>query len=178
MSSIKKTCITAIMIALCCILPIMFHMAGLGSAFAPMHIPVLLCGLICGGWYGACCGLIGPIISSILTGMPAPTILISMVPELITYGVITGLMLRFVRTGKLSADLYIALVTAMLAGRAVAGVAKALLYMSNGEAFTIALWVSSHFVTALPGIICHLILVPLLMMALYRARLIPARYSR
>ena len=86
--------------------------------------------------------------------------------------------LRFVRTGKLSADLYIALVTAMLAGRAVAGVAKALLYMSNGEAFTIALWVSSHFVTALPGIICHLILVPLLMMALYRARLIPARYRK
>ena len=178
MSSIKKICITSIMIALCCILPMMFHMAGLGSTFAPMHIPVLLCGLICGGWFGACCGLIGPIVSSILTGMPAPTILISMVPELITYGIVTGLLMRIVRTGFRSADLYISLVSAMLIGRVVAGVAKALLYMSNGESFTIALWVSSHFVTALPGIICHLILVPLLMMALYRSRLIPARYSR
>ena len=177
MSSIKKICITAIMIALCSILPIMFHMAGLGSAFAPMHIPVLLCGLICGSWYGACCGLIGPIISSLLTGMPAPTILISMVPELITYGVVTGLLMRIVRTGFRSADLYISLVTAMLAGRIVAGIAKALLYMSSGESFTIALWISTHFVTALPGIICHLIVVPLLMMALYKARQIPARYS-
>ena len=178
MSSIKKICITAIMIALCTILPILFHMAALGSAFAPMHIPVLLCGLICGSWYGACCGLIGPIISSLLTGMPAPTILISMVPELITYGIITGLLMRIVRTGIRSADLYISLVTAMLAGRIVAGIAKALLYMSNGESFTLALWISSHFVTALPGIICHLIVVPLLMMALYKARQIPARYSR
>jgi len=177
MSSIKKICVTAIMIALCCILPTMFHMAGLGTAFSPMHIPVLLCGLICGGWYGICCGVIGPVLSSILTGMPGASMLVSMVPELITYGLITGLMMRVVRTGKLPADLYISLATAMLAGRIVGGIAKALVYMGSGEAFTLAVWASSYFVTALPGIICHLILVPILAMALYRAKLIPARYS-
>ena len=106
MSSIKKICVTAIMIALCCILPTMFHLAGLGTAFSPMHIPVLLAGLICGGWYGLCCGVIGPVLSSILTGMPGATMLISMIPELITYGLVTGLMMRYVRTGKLTADLY------------------------------------------------------------------------
>lgn len=178
MSSIKKICVTAIMIALCCILPTMFHLAGLGTAFSPMHIPVLLAGLICGGWYGLCCGVIGPVLSSILTGMPGATMLISMIPELITYGLVTGLMMRYVRTGKLTTDLYISLITAMLAGRVVGGIAKALFYMGTGEAFTLAVWASSYFVTSLPGIICHLILVPLLVMALHRAKLIPARYSR
>ncbi len=177
MSSIKKICVTAIMIALCCILPTMFHMAGLGTAFSPMHIPVLLCGLICGGWYGLFCGVAGPILSSLLTGMPGASMLLSMVPELITYGLITGLVMRLVRTGKLTADLYISLIVAMLAGRVVGGIAKALVFMGSGEAFTLSVWVSSYFVTALPGIICHLIVVPVLVMALYRAKLIPARYS-
>ncbi|MBQ9950973.1 MAG: ECF transporter S component [Clostridia bacterium] len=178
MSSIKKICVTAIMIALCCILPTMFHMAGLGTAFSPMHIPVLLCGLICGGWYGLFCGVAGPILSSLLTGMPGASMLLSMVPELIAYGLITGLAMRLIRTGKLTADLYISLIIAMLAGRVVGGIAKALVFMGSGEAFTLSVWVSSYFVTALPGIICHLIVVPVLVMALYRAKLIPARYSR
>lgn len=178
MTSIKKICVTAIMIALCCILPTMFHMAGLGTAFSPMHIPVLLCGLICGGWYGLGCGILGPILSSLLTGMPGATMLISMVPELIVYGAVTGLMMRVVRTGKLTGDLYVSLIAAMLAGRLVGGVAKALFYMGSGEAFTLAVWASSYFVSSLPGIICHLILIPLLVMALYRAKLIPARYGR
>lgn len=177
MTSVKKICITAILIALCCILPTMFHLAGLGTAFSPMHIPVLMCGLICGGWYGICCGILGPILSSILTGMPGAAMLVSMVPELIVYGVVTGLMMRIVRTGRLTADLYISLSTAMLVGRIVGGIAKALVYMGNSEAFTLAAWASSYFVTALPGIVCHLILVPALVMALHRAKLIPARYS-
>lgn len=178
MTSIKKICVTAIMIALCCILPTMFHLAGLGTAFSPMHIPVLLCGLLCGGWYGLACGVIGPVLSSILTGMPGASMLVSMVPELVAYGLITGLVMRFVRTGKLTADLYISLIAAMLAGRIVGGIAKALVYMGSGEAFTLSVWVSSYFVTALPGIICHLILVPILVMALYRAKLVPSRYSQ
>ena len=175
MTSIRKICVTAIMIALCSILPVMFHMAGLGSTFAPMHIPVLLCGLICGSWFGLGCGVIGPVISSLLTGMPGPTVMVSMVPELMTYGVITGLLMRFVRTGKFSADVYISLTAAMLAGRIVAGIAKALFYMGTGTPYSLSLWISGHFVTALPGIACHLILIPILMMALRRAKLIPAR---
>ena len=177
MTSIKKICTTAVMISLCCILPSLFHMVGAGSTFAPMHIPVLLCGLICGSWYGACCGVIGPVLSSLLTGMPGPTVMVSMVPELIAYGLITGFMMRKVYTKHVAADLYISLVTAMLAGRVVAGIAKALFYMGTGEVFTLSLWISGHFITALPGIVCHLVIIPILMMALYRAKLIPARYN-
>lgn len=176
MTSIRKITATAILIAMCTILPMAFHLIGAGSTFAPMHIPVLLCGLICGGWYGLACGVIGPVISSILTGMPAPTILVSMIPELITYGVITGLLMRVVRTGKFTADLYVSMVVAMLAGRIVGGIAKALFYLGTGSAYSLGLWASGYFVTSLPGIIVHLVLVPVLMLALKRAKLIPERY--
>lgn len=175
-SSVKRICIAAVCIALCCVLPTMFHSVGLGTAFSPMHIPVLLCGLVCGGSYGILCGLAGPLLSSMLTGMPGAAMLASMVPELMAYGLITGLLMRFVRTGRLYADLYISLSAAMLAGRIVGGVAKALFYMGSGEAFTLAVWASSYFVSTLPGIIAHLILIPILVVMLIKARVIPSRY--
>ena len=178
MSSIKKTTIGAVCIALCCVLPTLFHSVGLGSAFSPMHIPVLLCGLICGGGYGMACGLVGPLLSSMVTGMPGPAMLPSMVPELIAYGLVTGLMMKFVRTGKLTADLYIALATAMVVGRIVGGIAKVFLFMGTGEGFTIAVWVSSYFVGTFPGIVAHLIVIPVLIIMLTKAKMIPSRYTQ
>lgn len=175
MTSIRKICATAILIALCTILPMVFHLVGAGSTFAPMHIPVLLCGLICGSWYGIACGIIGPVISSVLTGMPAPTIMITMIPELVTYGFVTGLMMRIIRTEKFSVRLYAAQGTAMLIGRIVGGIAKALFYAGTGTPYSLALWASGYFVTSLPGIIIHLVLVPVLVLALNRAKLVPDR---
>lgn len=178
MSAVKKLCITAICIALGCVLPMAFHSVGLGTALSPIHIPVLLCGIVCGGGYGAVCGLIAPILSSAVTSMPGPAMLPSMIPELVTYGLITGLMMNFVHTKKLYGDLYIALATAMVAGRIVGGIAKALVYMGSGESFTLALWASGYFVTTAPGIVCHLILIPILVAALIKARVIPGRYLK
>lgn len=178
MSAIKKICITALCIALCCVLPMAFHAVGLGSAFSPMHIPVLLCGLVCGWFYGGVCGIVGPILSSLLTSMPPTSMLVSMVPELLAYGLLTGLAMGLVRTKNMVADLYISLGTAMVLGRVVGGVAKALLYMGTGEAFTLAIWAGSYFVSAAPGIVCHLVLVPLLYITLAKAKLIPARSEK
>lgn len=178
MSSAKKITVSAVCIALCCVLPTMFHSVGLGTTFSPMHIPVLLCGLVCGSGYGAACGLIGPLLSSMVTGMPGPAILPSMVPELITYGFVTGLMMKLVRTGMFSADLYISLGTAMILGRIVGGVAKALFFMGTGEAFTVSLWVSSYFVGSFPGIVAHLIVIPVLVIMLAKAKMIPNRYPK
>ena len=105
MSRAKRACIGAVCIALCYILPLAFHAFGAGSAFSPMHIPILLCGFICGGNYGFFCGIAGPILSSVLSGMPPATALISMIPELCIYGFLTGLLLKFIRTGKAAAEL-------------------------------------------------------------------------
>ena len=179
MPKIKRACICAICIALCYVLPVMLHSFGLGSILSPMHIPVLLCGLICGGFYGVFCGIAGPILSSVLSGMPPATMLFSMIPELVTYGLVCGLMMKRLRTGKLLADIYIALAAAMLLGRIVGGIAKALFIaiMATGDAFGIGAWVTGYFVTSLPGIVTHLILVPLLVTVLMKARVIPQRYS-
>ncbi len=177
LSTSKRLCISAVCIALCCIVPMAFHSVGLGSAFCPMHIPVLLCGLICGGWYGILCGVLGPILSSIITGMPAAAMLVSMVPEIAVYGLMTGLLMKHVKTGKLFADLYICLTAAMLAGRVIGGIAKTLFYMGTGQAFGFGMWITGYFVTSLPGIICHLVLVPLLYYTLMKAKLIPQRHT-
>ena len=179
MSKIKKICICAICIALCYVLPIALHPFGLGSILSPMHIPVLLCGLVCGSFYGMFCGMAGPILSSLLSGMPPMTMLFPMIPELMVYGLATGLAMKYVRTGKLLADVYISLTAAMLLGRVVGGVAKALFIaiMATGDTFSIGIWVTSYFIGTLPGIIVHLILVPMLVSVLTTVKVIPSRYS-
>lgn len=179
LSSVKKATITAICIALCYVLPVAFHALGAGSYFSPMHIPVLLCGLICGPGYGLFCGIAGPIISS-TTGMPSITQLPYFLPELMTYGLVCGWMLKIVRTKNTTADIYIAMVAAMLLGRVVGGIAQALVIqlLGTGEAFNVTIWATSYFLTAIPGMISHLILVPLLYLTLAKARMIPGRYPK
>ena len=174
-SSARRLCITAVCLALCCILPMAFHSVGLGSALSPMHIPVLLCGIVCGGWYGLACGIIGPILSSVLTGMPPIPMLIRMIPELAVYGLAAGLALKYIRTGKDLADLYISLAIAMVLGRIAGGIASALFFMGSGESYTIALWASGYFVTAVPAIVVHLLLVPVLALTLTKAGVAPKR---
>ena len=178
MSPVKKATLTAVLIALCYVLPILFHSAGLGSVFAPMHIPVLLCGLICGSGYGLFCGIAGPILSSVLSGMPPAAMLFYFIPELMTYGFITGLMMKLVRTNHTLPDLYICQISAMLAGRIVGGVAQALFYLGSGQAVTISAIATGYFVTSMPGIVCHLVVIPVLVTTLMKAKLIPNRYAR
>ena len=59
----------------------------------PMHIPVLMCGLICGWGYGGIVGFILPLFRYVLFGMPPifPTG-IAMAFELSTYGIVIGLI--------------------------------------------------------------------------------------
>ena len=129
MTATKCLVLTAVNIALCLVLPMAFHsIPNGGKIMLPMHIPVLLCGMVCGAPYGAVCGLLGPLLSSILTSMPTAALMPAMMVECAAYGLTTGLMLRLVRTGKTYADLYLSLVAAMLVGRLVSGVTKALFF--------------------------------------------------
>ena len=48
MSSVRRSTICALCIALCIVLPVAFHALGVGAVFLPMHIPVFLCALTCG----------------------------------------------------------------------------------------------------------------------------------
>ena len=175
MSSLKKMVIGAVCIALCVVLPMAFHMIpNAGSVMLPMHIPVLLCGLICGWPFGLVCGLAGPLLSSLLTSMPPAAILPSMMVECAVYGLVSGLMLLFVRTKNVYADLYISMATAMLAGRIIGGAAKALLFAPGS--MTMAVWATGYFVTGLPGIAVQLAIIPSLVFALMKAGIVPKRY--
>ena len=177
MSAVKKSIITAVCIALCVVLPQAFHaVPNAGAIYLPMHIPVLLCGLICGWSYGLLCGLAGPALSALLTGMPPAAVLPGMLVECGVYGLAAGLLMQLLRTKHLYADLYISLAAAMLLGRVVSGIAKALIF-SVGS-YSMASWVAGSFVTALPGIVIQLALLPSIVYALMRARLIPQRYPK
>ena len=174
MRSIKKLTISSVCIALCVVLPIAFHsVPNGGSIFLPMHIPVLICGMLCGWPYGLLCGLMGPLLSSLITGMPPAAMLPAMMVECGTYGAVSGLVLKFLRSGKLYVDLYVALVVAMIAGRVISGIAKALI-LSPGLAMSA--WVTASFVTALPGIVIQLVFLPGVVAMLMKARVIPQRY--
>ena len=123
------------------------------------------------------CGVAGPLLSCLTTGMPSAARLLYMAPELCAYGLFCGLLLRFIRTGRTTADLYLTLVPAMVLGRVVGGAARAMFALYNAESYSLALWVGAYVVETLPGAILQLVFLPALVLVLTRAKLIPARYG-
>lgn len=178
MSNAKKISLCAMCTALCYVLPMVFHAVGLGSILSPMHIPVLLCGIVCGGWPGFWCGLIGPLISSLLSGMPPLVMLMRMVPELCAYGIAGGLLMKILHSGNLAVDVYISLTAAMIIGRIIGGIASAVFYTVTSGVYSLKLWAVSYFAESLPGILAHMIFVPLLVFTLEKAKVIPVRYPK
>lgn len=176
LSHIKKLVFTAVCAALCIVLPVAFHaVPNGGNIFLPLHIPVLLCGLICDFPYGLTCGLIGPALSCLCSGMPPAAVLPSMMLECAAYGLVAGFMMRILRLRSAIADLYISMLVAMLLGRTLAGFANALIFTPGISPFA---WVVSALVTGIPGICIQLVVMPAVFFTLTRARLIPKRYIR
>ena len=177
MTSVKKSIICAVCIALCYVIPLFFHgIQNAGSIFCPMHIPVFMCGLICGWSYGLLCGIAGPVISSALTGMPPIAYLPNMVTELVIYGLVAGLMIKLVHTKNTYLDLYISLVVAIVLGRIAAGIVRALIFTQG--TYSMAMWVSGYVITSWPGTLIQFIFIPSIIMALMKGRLIPERYPK
>lgn len=162
--------IAALCIALGVVLPVAVHgIPNAGSVLLPMHLPVLLCGLLCGSAYGLACGVLTPLLSSLITSMPPAAMLPSMICELAVYGLAAGLLIFLVRTGSQTANVYISLVGAMLLGRVIYGAVNALIFRA-GE-YSLQMWLTASFVTALPGIVIQLVLLPLIVLALRKAKL-------
>lgn len=166
--------ISAICMALCVILPLAFHLIpDGGTLFSPMHLPIFICGLVCGWQYGLLCGLLGPVLSSFITGMPGIGYLPTMMLELAFYGLISGLLITLVHTRNRTADIYISLVSAMLIGRIITGFARAFFFAPGS--LSIRIWATSYFISCLPGIIVQLVLIPILYHALECAKLLPTQ---
>jgi hypothetical protein len=125
-----------------------------------MHLPVFLIGFFCGPQYGAIGGIIIPLLSSVLTGMPPVfPMLPIMMGELFAYGFISGLLYK-----KLKLPIYPSLLIAMLCGRVIYGlIFTALLTANNGNMK--ALSVTEAIVMGIPGIIIQLVLIPVIVTA-------------
>ena len=163
---ILKMVLSAFFLALAYVLPFLTgQIPEIGAMLCPMHIPVLLCGFVCGWPLGLAVGAIAPLFRSLTLGMPplfpAAT---CMTFELAVYGAVAGLMHKLLPRKK--PYIYISLLTAMLLGRLVWGAAMFFCVGMSGGSFTFAAFLAGAITNAIPGIITQIILVPLLVMLL------------
>lgn len=164
----RQLVFAGVCVAIGLILPQAFHMIpNAGSIFLPMHIPVLLSGFLCGGPFGLVVGLVTPLLSSLLTGMPPAVLLPAMMCELAAYGLVSGLLYRHIRIKRNAIRIYVSLVCAMLIGRVFSGILRALIF--NAGEYSVQIWVSAMFVTALPGLVIQLLLIPALVAILQKS---------
>lgn len=177
--NIKNMVLAAIFLSLGYVLPFLTgQIQQIGNMLCPMHIPVLLCGFICGWKYGLAVGFILPITRSLIFGMPVlyPGA-ISMAFELATYGFLSGYLFEHARW-QCIVSLYRCMIIAMISGRVVWGIAQLILLGVKGTAFTFGAFISSAFLNAVPGIVLQLVLIPSVMLILDRTHLVPFRNSK
>ena len=138
-----------------------------GTLLLPMHLPVLLCGFICGPAYGLLCGMLLPVLNCMITGMPS---LFPMLPimfcELSVYGLCSGLLFSKSPLGRLKFGIYIALPITMICGRLAYAAAFYSILLAVGELK--ALTVGAAIIAGLPGILIQLLLIPPIVLMLKR----------
>ena len=175
MSKTKKIVLAALFLAIGLLLPFVTgQIPTIGKMLSPMHIPVILAGFILGPAYGAAIGFICPLLRAVLFGMPAlfPDA-VGMAFELMTYGFVSGAVFRALKKNKNRLlRIYITLIITMLAGRIVWGIARYVIALLFNLEFPFSMFLSGAFLFAWPGIIVHLILIPVILEALYRSKLV------
>ncbi len=166
---IKNLTWSAMFLAIGLVLPFFTgQIPQIGSMLLPMHLPVLICGMVCGGGWGCLIGFVLPLLRYALFGMPIIFPMgISMAFELAVYGLIAGMLYRYWAKNTFK-SIYVSMIPAMLAGRIVWGTVFALLCGAAQMEFTFKLFWIKAFVEAVPGIILQLVIVPLVVHALGR----------
>lgn len=170
--STKNLSLSALFLALGLLMPFLTaQIPSIGSRLLPMHIPVLLCGFVCGWPYGLIAGLIVPVFRSMIFGMPPmfPTA-VAMSFELAAYGFMTGLLYKLFP--KKNVYIYTSLLISMICGRIIWGIASYFLYGLSGGAFTWKLFMAGAFINAIPGIVIQIVIIPIIIIALKREKLI------
>lgn len=170
-NNIRTLTFAAMFLALAYVLPFLTgQIQQIGSMLCPMHIPVILCGFICGWPWGLLVGFIAPLLRSITLGMPPLfPIALCMAFELATYGAISGLCHKLLPKRKIS--VYISLLSAMVIGRLVWGVTMFICMGIGGGSFGFSAFIAGAVTNAIPGIVLQIVLVPLLVILLDKANL-------
>lgn len=168
---VRRMTYSALCLALALVLPFLTgQIPQIGSALCPMHIPVLLCGFLCGWQWGLAVGFIAPLLRSVIFGMPVMIPgAVAMAFELAAYGAVAGFLYR--KFPKKLPGIYVSLLIAMIVGRIVWGIARLILAGVVGNGFTFAMFISGAITTAIPGIIVQLVLIPAIVYAMEKAGL-------
>ena len=165
----RQALLTAIAVAVSVALPQLCHLVGgqlgvgtsLGEMLLPMHLPVMLAGLLWGPWVGLSVGLLSPLTSFALTGMPLPAMLPFMTIELVGYGLCAGLLSRH------SMPTVCKVLMAQVAGRALRAVALLAAVGMEWTKLPVSLiWTS--IAVGVAGIAIQLILLPVVVRAVRR----------
>ncbi|MBN2300305.1 MAG: ECF transporter S component [Acholeplasmataceae bacterium] len=137
----------------------------LGNKFLPMHVPVLICGFVCGWKYGGLVGFLTPLLRALLVGVPLlfPTATL-MTFELSVYGIVVGFLYQHL--SKKAINIYLSLLISMILGRLVWGSLAFLIYPSLGLDFSLNIMITTTVIFAIPGIIFQLIFIPVLVFAI------------
>lgn len=169
--SVRRLTVSAMLLAIGMLLPFLTgQIQHIGNMLLPMHLPVFICGMVCGPLWGLAVGAILPVLRSAVFGMPVlMPAACAMAFELAAYGFVSGFLRS--RLPKSLSMLYVSLVCAMLLGRVVWGAVSVPLYGFAAKSFSWQLFVANGFVNAVPGVILQLIAVPALVTALEKARL-------
>lgn len=171
---IFKMVLAAMFLAIAYVLPFFTgQIPEIGAMLCPMHIPVLLCGFLCGWPWGLAVGFIAPLLRSVALGMPPlfPKA-ICMAFELATYGAMTGLFYKWFPKKKgflFAVSIYASLIIAMVAGRLVWGLAMLVCTGIKGGSFGTTAFLAGAVTNAIPGIVLQIVLVPVVVMLLERA---------
>ncbi|MBQ8313186.1 MAG: ECF transporter S component [Clostridia bacterium] len=175
-SPLYRMIVIAVLLALGMVLPFLTgQIPTIGQAISPLHIPAFIAGLTCGWGWGMALGLVLPILRSFVFGMPPlVAVAIPMAFELAAYAIVCGVLYPLLR-GRMKRlpAMLAALIIAMVAGRIVGGAAKAIVMGITGSGFTFSMFISSYFVTTAVGALIHLIVVPVVVLALEKAHLSP-----
>ena len=143
-----------------------------GASLCPMHIPVILCGFICGPTWGMAVGITTPILRSAIFGMPVmmPSA-VAMACELAVYAFIAGLLYK--KLSRKFVYIYVSLITAMVCGRLVWGLAMFVLIFlgqASGEIGFALIWTNT-VTQSIPGIILQIVAIPPIINVLKQNRL-------
>lgn len=172
---IQNLVMSAMLLAVGMVLPFLTgQIPQIGNMMLPMHLPVLVCGLICGWQYGGIIGFILPLLRYVCFGAPPMPNGIAMAFELAAYGAIAGFLYNRSKW-QCIISLYRSLLIAMVGGRIIWGAVRLLMLGISGNAFTWQMFMAGAFLNAIPGIILQLVFIPALMVALNRTGLVRFR---
>ena len=175
---LKRLTISAMMLALAMLLPFLTgQVPSIAKMFSPIHLPIFLCGMICGPLFGFAVGLVAAPIRFILFGMPQMPNVLYMTGELATYGLLSGLFTHILPKRKIS--LYVSLLLSMIGGRIVYALIFIMINLSNAKTIEALIFpvISTTVLMAWPGIILQILLIPTILILLNKANLIPSKNS-